>query len=231
MGPASTKPAADPSLIHRYSFTDAANDSVGKVDGVLKNGAKVSGGKLVLDNAGKTSADASLAYLEFPAPIIPKSGSVSIVFWFMASNTDSFARVIDFGDREGDQGRRFIYFTPRNSNDDARVAITATDTSAKTFIDSPRLDDAKTHMVAIVIDDAAKKLRLFVDGKEPVAAAELGENVLSAVRPTHSWIGKSGFDQDGALSAALEELRVYSRAITPNEAAELAKAGPDLAGK
>jgi Concanavalin A-like lectin/glucanases superfamily len=220
-----TNPAADASLIHRYSFTDAVKDSAGHVDGILKNAAKVSGGKLVLDNTGKTSADASLAYVEFPSSILPKSGSVSIVFWVTCSNIDSFARVIDFGDREGDQGRAFIYFTPRNPNDDARAAITATDTSAKTFIDTARLDDGKPHMAAIIIDDQAKKFHLFIDGKEPVSAADLGENRLAAVRPTHTWIGKSGFDQDGAFSGSLDELRIYNRAITLDEAAAMNKAG------
>jgi hypothetical protein len=221
------KPAADPSLMHRYSFTDGARDSTGHIDGTLKNAAKVSGGKLVLDNAGKTSADPSLAYLDFSAAIIPKSGSVSIVFWFTGSSVDSFARIIDFGDREDVQGRAFIYFTPRASTDMSRAAITADTTGTKTFIDTAPIDDGKPHCVAIVINDGDKKLHLFIDGKEPVAAADLGANTLDKVRPTHSWIGKSGFDQDGALTGSLDELRIYNKALTLQDAAAIDKAGPD----
>src|ERR1039457_4134614 len=37
------------SLAHRYSFTTNASDSVGGADGVLRGGATISGGAVVLD--------------------------------------------------------------------------------------------------------------------------------------------------------------------------------------
>jgi hypothetical protein len=224
---AAPKPPADPSLTHRYSFTDGVKDSAGHIDGILKNAAKVSGGKLVLENAGKTSADPALAYLDFPSSLLPKSGSVSIVFWFTGTSVDSFARIIDFGDREDVQGRAFIYFTPHASTDMSRAAITADTTGTKTFIDTTPIDDGKPHCVAIVINDGDKKLHLFIDGKEPAAAADLGANTLDKVRPTHTWVGKSGFDQDGALTGAIDELRIYNRALSMQDAAAIDKAGPD----
>ncbi len=223
----SPKPPADPTLTHRYSFTDGAKDSAGHVDGILKNAAKVSGGKLVLENPNKTSADPALAYLDFPSSLLPKTGSVSIVFWFTGTAVDSFARIIDFGDREDVQGRAFIYFTPHASTDMSRAAITADTTGTKTFIDATPIDDGKPHCVAIVIDDSAKKLHLYIDGKEPVAAADLGANTLDKVRPTHTWVGKSGFDQDGALTGSIDELRIYNKALTLQDAAAIDKAGPD----
>src|SRR4051794_20252870 len=94
-------------LIHRYSFDDGAKDSVGKVDGTLKGSAKVTDGKLVLDNGAKLSDDAKLSYVDFASPIIPKSGSVSLVVWITAKEHPLFARVLDIGDSEGGEGRAF----------------------------------------------------------------------------------------------------------------------------
>ena len=220
-------PAADAQLLHRYSFMNGAQDSAGKIDGLLKGSAKVQNGKLILDNGTKGSPDETLAYLEFASSVLPKSGSVSIVFWFSAQDTQAFARIVDFGDREGTEGRAFIYFSPRIDSDLARAATSATDTSAKTFIDTDKLDDGKTHMVALVISDQDKKLHLYVDGKEPVAAEDLGENTLDKVRPTHCWLGRSAFDNDGGMSAVIDEVRVYGVALSKDAAAALAAAGPD----
>src|SRR3954452_12914769 len=96
-------------LIHRYSFDDGAKDSVGKIDGTLKGNAKVADGKLVLENAAKTSDDPKLSYVDFAAPIIPPnippSGSVSLVVWITAKEHPLFARVLDIGASDGGEGR------------------------------------------------------------------------------------------------------------------------------
>jgi hypothetical protein len=219
---------ANAGLIHRYSFKDgSAKDSVGSVDGVLKGTAKIADGKLVLDNTDKNSDDDSLSYLEFPSSILPKGDSVSLVVWFSGKDVGSFARVLNIGDKDGAEGKAFIYFVPRNADDQARAAITATDAAGKTAIDTDRLDDGNVHMVAVVVDGAAKKLHLYVDGKEPAAAQDLGDNTLDKVRPAHNWIGRSAYDQDAGLSASVNEFRVYDTALTADDAAAIFKAGAD----
>jgi hypothetical protein len=220
--------AANAGLIHRYSFNDGtAKDSVGNVDGNLKGAASVSGGKLVLDNADKNSDDEALSYVEFASSVLPKGDSVSLVVWFSGKDVGSFARILNIGDKDGAEGRAFIYLTPRNADDQARAAITATDAAGKTAIDTDRLDDGNIHMVAVVIDGAAKKLHLFVDGKEPAAAQDLGDNTLDKVHAVHNWIGRSAYDQDAGLSGSIDEFRVYDTALSLDEAAAIFKAGAD----
>lgn len=218
--------ATSPNLTHRYSFSGDARDSVGNVHGILKNSAKIAGGKLVLDNKGEPSGDAT-AYLEFPSPIIPKAGSVSLVFWYDSKATDSFARIIDFGDRDNGDGRAFIYFTASASDGSTRAAMSATDVAGRIFVDAPTIADGKPHAVAMVIDGAAKRLRLFIDGKEAAESTELGDATLDTIHPTHSWIGRSGFDVDPGLTGNLDEFRIYDKALSPEEIAAIATAGPD----
>ena len=220
--------ATQAALTHRYSFTDGSlKDSAGNVAATLKGSAKIVDGKLILDNGAKGSDDPTLSYLEFTSAILPKTGSASLAVWFTVKETNPFARILNFGDKEGAEGRAFIYFTPRNSNDQARSAITATDAGSKTFIDSDPLDDGKPHCVVMVIDGTAKKLHTFVDGKEPMAAEDLGENTLDKVRQVNNWLGRSSYDQDGGLSGSIDEFRVYDHALSAAEVAAMVKAGPD----
>ncbi len=217
-------------LIHRYSFNDpdSAKDSVGHVDGKLKGSAKIADGRLVLknDDAGR-SDDAQLSYLEFSGPILPKKGSVSIVAWFTATDVGPFARIFNFSDKDDADGRAFIYFVPRNSDDQSRAAISATDIASKTAQDNDRLDDGSEHMVAVVIDGDAKKMHVFIDGKEHQPPQDLGDNTLDAVRQTNNWLGRSSFDQDPGLTGSINEFRVYDQALGADQIAAIAKAGPD----
>jgi hypothetical protein len=214
-------------LIHRYSFNDpTVKDSVGKVNGKLKGAAAIADGKLTLKNEDKTSNDDNLSYVEFDSAILPKSGSVSLVVWFTAKEVPAFARILDVGDVEGGEGRAFIYLTPRDSDDNSRGAITATDAGSKTVVANDRLDDGNEHMVALVVDGKAGTLHVFIDGKEPKPAQDLGDNTLDKVRPAHCWLGRSGFDNDPGLSASIHEFRVYDQALTADEAAAINKAGP-----
>jgi Concanavalin A-like lectin/glucanases superfamily len=214
-------------LIHRYSFDGpTVKDSVGHIDATLKGAAKIADGKLVLENKDKTSGDDGVSYLEFNSSVLPKSGSVSLLIWLTENENPQYVRVIDFGDSTGGTGQAFIYLTSRHDSDQTKAAITATDTGSKTDIDGKRLDDGKPHMAAIVIDGAAAKLHLFIDGKESADAVDLGDNTLDKVNPTHSWIGRSGFDADPGLSATIDEFRVYDNALTADEVGAIFKAGP-----
>jgi hypothetical protein len=221
--------SARATLIHRYSFTDGAKDGAGSVDGrLLGAGATITGGELVLLNERPAYGD-KVACLEFVGSVLPAGGtSVSLAVWFTAKNTGGFARVLNFGDSEGTEGRQFIYLTPCTEEGMARVAITATDASAKTYIDFDALDDGRPHLVVVVVDGAAKSLRVFVDGKEPRPAQPLDGNTLDKVRPVQNWIGRSSFAADPGLSAAITEFRVYDQALTLAEAAALHQAGPDV---
>jgi hypothetical protein len=219
--------AAQADLTHRYSFKDGTKDSVGKVDATLKGAAKIADGKLTLDNGDKTSADADLAYVEFGTPILPKEGSVSIAMWFSGKEMGQFSRLLDIGGKDDTSGTAFIYLTARTGDDGSRAAISATDAGSKSNVDGVRLDDDKPHLAIAVIDGTAKKLHLYVDGKEVGTATDLGDNTLDKVKQDHAWIGKSAFDTDPGLSGTINELRIYNEALTADQVAAIAKAGAD----
>ena len=222
-------PRAHAGLTHRYSFKDASavKDSVGNTDGALKGGATVADGKLTLKNGDKTSGDAAVAYVEFSQPLLPKTGSATLIAWFTTKDAGAFSRLIDIGDQQDGHGQAFIYFTPRDADDQSRAAITATDAGSKTAADNDRLDDGKQHMIALVIDATAKKLHVYIDGKEPSPAQDLGDNTLDSVHQTHTWLGRSAFDSDPGYTGSIDELRIYDQPLTPDYITTALKSGPD----
>ena len=60
-------------LIHHYDFTSGVNDTVGGSNGVLVNGASVSGGALNLDGIDD--------YVQFSSHIVPTSGSYTVALF------------------------------------------------------------------------------------------------------------------------------------------------------
>lgn len=215
-------------LVHRYSFNDgSARDLAGTVNGrLLGPGATISGGQLRLVNDPATPRE-KVSCLEFAGPVLPKGGSASLAVWFTAKDVGGFARVINFGDSEGTEGKEFVYFSPATEERVARVAITGSDVGSKTYIDADALDDGVPHVAVIVVDGRAKSLRLFVDGKEPRPAQHLGDNVLEKVRPVQNWLGRSSFAADPGLTATIDEFRVYDHAMGPEEARQVHQLGPD----
>jgi hypothetical protein len=215
-------------LIHRYSFTDGVKDSVGKLDGKLVgDSAKVDAGKLTLKNEATTPPE-KVSHVEFPGALIPKgSKAASLAIWFTAKDTQPFSRLIDIGDIENAEGRSFIYISPRTADDQARAAITSTDVSGRIPLDNTRLDDDKPHCLIITFDDMAKKMHVFIDGKEPAPAEDITDAPLSTVNPVVNRLGKSLFDVDPGLSATIDEFRVYDKALSAEDVAAIQKAGPD----
>ena len=212
-------------LIHRYSFKENADDSVGKANGKLEGKAKIANGKLALQNSGKASNDEGLSYVSFSERILPKSGSATIEAWFTSDSDGQFARLFDFGQR----GQGYLFLTVKDGdNDIARTALTNNDWGEETKISSDgNVNDGRLHMVAVVIDGTAKNLHFYVDGKEQGGAEPLGDNSLEKIQGGNHWLGRSLYDTDAGFTGSISELRVFDAALKPAEIAAHFKAGKD----
>jgi hypothetical protein len=212
-------------LIHRYSFKENADDSVGKINGKLEGKAKIANGKLALENSGKPSNDEALSYVSFSERILPKSGSATIEAWFTSNSDGSYARLFDFGRR----GQGYLFLTVNDGgNDIARTAITNNDFGEETKISSDsNVNDGRLHMIAVVIDGTGKNLHFYIDGKAEGGAEPLGDNTLEKIQGGSHWLGRSLYDTDAGFTGSISELRVFDTALKPAEIAAHFKAGKD----
>jgi hypothetical protein len=225
----------DDFLVHRYAFDGSGStvrDSRGGLDGaIIGEGA-------LLDGSGALtfSGDANEAYVDLPNGMLSALESATLEVWFTFYGSGSWERLFDFGDNDSDvEGERgsgglsYLFLTPRMP-DAARPFARATyqrEAPAEIRLDSKRAvpTGALTHL-AVTIDRESGEFRLYMDGE--LNAEKVNDTVvLSEIRDVNNWLGRSQFLADRALSAALEEFRIYSVALTPLEVRTSFRAGPN----
>jgi hypothetical protein len=84
--------AASPAtLIHRYSFTSNANDSVGTANGTLQGSATIAGGKVVVNGASH-----AVSYVSLPAGLVSSLSAVTIEAWETNSTSPDNVHLFSF---------------------------------------------------------------------------------------------------------------------------------------
>jgi hypothetical protein len=158
-------------------------------------------------------------YVSMPPGLLAKACEVTVATWvYVNSNADAWPRIWDFGM----DTNRYMFLTPITNTDDvARFGITTNGNQHEENLKpkTPVPNQRWTH-VAVVLGPSGGTL--FFDG-EAVAndetmvlrPADLGSTV-------HNFIGRSDFADDPYLDAAIDEFRVYDRALTPSEIKALA---------
>ena len=224
LAPDTTPPV--PGLVLYYSFDDVAgttvHDSSGNGnDGTLENPFSIAAGKvgnaLVL-----TGTATSGGYLVMPPAILATSGEMTIATWFMANSTTAFQRIFDIG-TSGTTSSMFL--TPTYSpsgNLHFTIRFTLSDGGVnRDDIDGTAITVATWHHAAVVID-ASGNGRLYLNG------AQVGPTTSMKFRPSslgstpNDWIGKSEFANNPYLDGAIDEFRIYNRALSAAEISALA---------
>jgi hypothetical protein len=98
--------SASATLIHRYSFTADASDSVGGANGTnvmgsnsgITTGPTYSGGQLQFNNPNFSGPSTSANYVSLPASVLPSSGGATIEEWFTMSGSGFFTESYAFCD-------------------------------------------------------------------------------------------------------------------------------------
>jgi hypothetical protein len=265
-------------LAHRYSFNGVGAqvpDSVGMEDGNLQNTQLAGDGTVIL--AGTQSDQ----FVDLPNRILsdPNLRSVTLEAWVLWSGGAVWQRIFDFGASDalteglqGGAGTSYLFLTTRTpvvsnptafapQNGSLRVSYRRPGSrEAEVTLDAetvmPSGGDVPTH-VAVVIDQEAKRMSLYIDGvlqngtayfrnpegtfiRIPGAydwggAYTLMDGTtyypeaidLSSIDDINSWLGRSQFQDDAELQGTYYEFRMYEGALTPEELAFSFQAGPD----
>lgn len=212
-------------LVHRYSFTTDASDSVGSANGSLLGGAAVSGGAVVLNGSG--------AYVDLPNGLIASLTNLTVETWLTDNNSGTWARIFDFGNSTGGEnvpgsGTQYIYATPQAGGGILRVGITVGSGEQDVDWVGTRLPIGVRKHVVLTIDSAAQTGRLYVD------SVLVGENFALTLTPAslgvtvNNWLGRSQFSADPYLNASITEFRIYDGVLTPAEVQQSFADGPDV---
>jgi RHS repeat-associated protein len=214
----------DDVLIHRYSFTVDASDSVGHADGTLMNGASITNGKVLLNGAG--------AYVNLPGDLLYGLNSVTFEFWASFGVNGVWSRVYDFGDHDSSTGwgRRYVFFTPHSGVLDHRMGISISDSEPpgvnEQLVTVPGVLDGRIGLhVSCVYDPPNGVMSLYTNGV--LESASPMTFSLKDVRNVFSWLGRSLYDVDAYLNGSIDEFRIYQTALTAPQIASSFAAGSD----
>jgi uncharacterized protein len=218
-------------LVHRYTFGGTGNtvtDSTGTAHGTVVNATVQSGG---LPLAGGTSDQ----YVDLPAALLSGLTNATFEVWVTWTGGAAWQRIFDFGDndgagpgRQGPTGATYLFLSPKavNNSGRLRVAYSVGGPSAEVLINaSAALPTAAMTHVAVVVDDSADRLHLYLNGASAGQVALTG--TLGALNIENSWLGRSQFQSDPEFAGTIHEFRVYAAARTSAQILASFNGGPD----
>ena len=211
-----------PVLVHRYSFTADASDSVGGPawNGSLPNGGTFASGQLSLAAAGSQ-------YVQLPAGILSNYPAVTIETWVtFPDQLPVNCFFYGFGNTDGGgSGENYIFCAPQGG----RIAITSADPGYTGEQNAAGAGDlsfhTSLHLVA-VYDPPAGFLALYTNGV--LAAINTGVTVpMTSVNDVLNYIGRSLYVSDPYPDLSLDEFRIYNGALQTNQIAATQILGPN----
>jgi alpha-L-arabinofuranosidase len=215
-------PGPPPVLVHRYSFTSDASDSVGGSawNGTLPNGGTFANGQVTL-------AAASSQYVQLPAGILSNYTAVTIETWVtFPDQLPVNCFFYGFGNTDGSgAGEDYIFCAPQGG----RIAITAADPgyTGEQNVDSYTDLSYRTNLhVVAVYNPPDGYLALYTNGI--LAAINNSVTVpMNSVNDVLNYIGRSLYNVDPYPDLSLDEFRIYNGALNPNEIAATQIMGPN----
>ncbi|WP_343256374.1 LamG-like jellyroll fold domain-containing protein [Ligaoa zhengdingensis] len=202
-------------LVNYYSFDGDAADLISGANGVLKSGAKIEGGNLVLDGVDD--------YVEMPANWIGGAAdteALTISLWtemdakanweglfHVSSGNDRFLTIANQGNPSNvDCGLIWSWYTDGMTGQQTAQASPADALPA----------DQWSHVAATYENGEAV---VYLDGKEVARSATDG--TIAALGDTvNNYIGKTIFSADPTFSGRMNDYKIFYRALSAQEIAD-----------
>ncbi|HEY1789947.1 MAG TPA: LamG-like jellyroll fold domain-containing protein [Verrucomicrobiae bacterium] len=223
--------ASAQTLAHRYSFNDSAGgstfaDSVGGADGTLNNATAGNANSASLDGS-QLQLDGTGGFGVIPSGLISANVSVSIEFWASYGSTNQpWTRTFAFGDQTSDGGENtgldYTHYAPGNFQN-----VNIQTAAGSAYANNPAgLNGSNNVHVTVVIDPTQNNM-YYYNGSVVVSVVHGTIPPLSGINDTYGLIGRSLVNLDPALQGSINEFRIYSGDITPQQVAVDDATGPD----
>jgi hypothetical protein len=203
-----------PAFVAHYRFDETSGTVAADATGNGRTASLAGGATWTTGRTGgAVNLDGANGHVSVPANILNGATAFTVAAWVRIDTLATWSRVFDFGSGTGS----YLFLTPRSSSGTARFAITASGAGAEQRINAPAAlpTGAWTHVAVTATGSLGV---LYVNG------VEVARNAALTLRPgasSSNWIGRSQYAGDPYLDAAVDSLRVYSRALSATEIATL----------
>ncbi|HTI70939.1 MAG TPA: LamG-like jellyroll fold domain-containing protein, partial [Candidatus Limnocylindria bacterium] len=208
-------------VIHRYSFTADASDSVGSASGTLLGGATIDNKAVVLNGTD--------GYVDLPNNIVSSLNALTLETWITDTGSAGWARVWDFGTSAGGEdvsgtGLTHIFLSLPNGG--GALMSDYRSSSAEQSLTIPRPPaDVPVHVVW-TSDPVTKLGSLYLNGALAGTLNNLNITPAQVGNTFNDWLGRSQYN-DPYFKGSIDEFRIYDNAISPLQVAVDAALGPD----
>jgi hypothetical protein len=196
-----------------YKFDETGGTTAADSSGAGRTATLVNGPVFVPGRTGNAvSLNGTNQSVALPAGSVGALNDFTIATWVNETSTSAWRRIFDFG--TGTTTNMFL--TPQSGSGPIRFAITTSGAGGEQRIGgTSALPTGGWHHVAVTLSGGVGIL--YVDG------VEVGRNSAMTLRPsslgstTQNWIGRSEYSGDPFLAGAVDDLRVYNRALSAAE--------------
>ncbi|MDR6537409.1 LamG-like jellyroll fold domain-containing protein [Variovorax soli] len=191
----------------------AADASGHGQNGSLQGGAGWGAGR---SGGSALALDGSSGHLALPTGVLSELGDFTIALWVYWNAAATNARVFDFGSSD----IAYLALLPRDSGGSMRFTVTGTTWYGEQNVVTSALPTGRWVHLAVTLSGTTGTL--YVDG------VSAGSNNAIALAPyqlgdtTQNWLGRSQYAADPRFNGRMQDLRIYSGALSASDIATLA---------
>lgn len=207
----SATPSGGDGLLARYEFEENANDTtVNLNNAAVSDAASFADGKSGGYALSMTTTD---AFAQLPADIADHK-QLTVAAWVYWKGSSNWQRVFDFGNGEDE----YMFLTTRASSGKLRFAIK--NNGDEQSVDGGSMTAYRNKWVHIAVTLGDDSVTVYVDG-EPVASSTTITLRPTDFHPLVNYVGHSQFAADPNFNGYVDDLRIYSYALSGDEVKNL----------
>jgi glucose/arabinose dehydrogenase len=216
-----------PMLLHRWSFNGDANDSVGGANATLNGTASIANNQLQLPGGGPL---ANFAFVDIGSTL-STNASLTVEEWMTINTLTTWSKTWMFGynDPAGEPTLSYINFTPQTGPGPPKVDFDTGITGEMNTLggtDPAPLVTAHEYHVVVTYDALNNLMSMYLDGVFADSASMGGYNITQLGFNTGRF-GCGYYFGDPDFNGSINELRIYSGALSASDVANDFAAGPN----
>lgn len=226
-----------PSLLHRYTFSDAQGtvvaDSVGSINGTFNGTGTFNGSQLVMPAGNPAPVEgqptAASGWVSFPAGQGMISGlppQASIEVWVVWNGGGVWQEIYDFGQAAtpgvSTGGGNYVMISPSDGTDNR---LRSEWFPGGLLLQGPALTVGELSQVVLTHDETLQLDKLYRNGV--LVASGVNPRLWASLPDTDNWLARDQWP-DPMFNGAYDDFRIWNGALTSGQVANLYNAGPNV---